>query len=170
MASQTPNYRKRRNQGEAKAQPLCSEEQRVAAVRATLTLRIARAGGFPVRMPSARRNVVESDPCVITTPTTTVIRGRSFTSSVRRGDGPVGGPSASSTHPPEMKSGDVLVSQPSARADMYEINVVPAGARTTKVRYEDGLETGRQLARDLSVDGWFTCDHIHVLRIAQHRI
>jgi hypothetical protein len=121
-------------------------------------------------MPTARRSVVESDPDMITALTDTVIRDSSFTSSVRGGDGNVSGPSWSPIRPPEMKSGDVLVSRPSARADVYDISVVPAAARTTNVRYEDGLETGRKLARELSVDGWFTCDHIHVLCIAQHRM
>jgi hypothetical protein len=64
----------------------------------------------------------------------------------------------------------VLVSRPTARADVYDISVVPAGGRISNVCYEDGLETGRQLARELSVDGWFTCDHTHVLRIARHRM
>jgi hypothetical protein len=101
---------------------------------------------------------------------TNAIRDSPFTSSIRRRHGNVSGGSRRSTSPPAMKPGDVLVSRPSARADLYETSVVPAGARTTNVRYEDGLETGRRLARELSVDGWFTCDHIHVLRIAQHRM
>jgi hypothetical protein len=63
----------------------------------------------------------------------------------------------------------VLVSRPTARADVYDISVVPAGAHIGKVRYEDGMETGRQLARGLAVDGWFTCDHTYFLRIAKHR-
>ena len=68
-----------------------------------------------------------------------------------------------------MKSGDVLVSRPTARADVYDISVVPALARMTDLRYEDGKEAGRQLARRLGVDGWFTCDHTHFMRIATFR-
>lgn len=69
-----------------------------------------------------------------------------------------------------MKAGDVLVSRPTARADVYEISVVPSLACLTDVRYEDGRETGRQLARRLAVDGWFTSDHTHFLRIATYRL
>jgi len=68
-----------------------------------------------------------------------------------------------------MKAGDVLVSRPTARAHLYEISVVPSLAHLSDVRYEDGLETGRQLARRLAVDGWFTSDHTHFLRIATYR-
>jgi hypothetical protein len=68
-----------------------------------------------------------------------------------------------------MKAGDVLVSRPTARADLYEISVVPSLAHLRDVRYEDGWETGRQLARRLAVDGWFTSDQIHFLRIATYR-
>jgi hypothetical protein len=65
-----------------------------------------------------------------------------------------------------MKSGDVLVSRPTARADVYDITVVPGLGRVSKVCYEDGMETARQLARELAVDGWFTCDHTYVVPIA----
>jgi hypothetical protein len=68
-----------------------------------------------------------------------------------------------------VQAGDVLVSRPTARADVYEISVVPSLARLSDVRYEDGWETGRQLARRLAVDGWFTSDHTHCLRIATYR-
>jgi hypothetical protein len=68
-----------------------------------------------------------------------------------------------------MTSGDVLVSRPTARADVYDISVVPAVARMSDLRHEDGKETGRQLARRLAVDGWFTCDDTHFLRIATYR-
>jgi hypothetical protein len=68
-----------------------------------------------------------------------------------------------------MKSGDVLASRPTARADVYDISVVPAVARVSTVCYDDGMETGRQLARELGVDGWFTCDQTHVVPIAKHR-
>ena len=63
----------------------------------------------------------------------------------------------------------MLVSRPTARADVYDISVVPAVARMSDLRYEDGKESGRQLARRLAVDGWFTCDHTHVMRIATYR-
>jgi hypothetical protein len=98
-----------------------------------------------------------------------VIRESSLTSIVALGAGTISGPSWRPTRPPVMKSGDVLVSRPTARADVYDISVVPAAARVSNVCYEDGMETGRQLARELAVDGWFTCDHTHVVAIAKHR-
>jgi hypothetical protein len=77
-----------------------------------------------------------------------------FTSSVLRSDGIVSDPSRRPPRPPGMKSGDVLVSRPTARTDVYDISVVPAVARMSDLRYEDGKEAGRQLAHRLAVDGW----------------
>jgi putative AlgH/UPF0301 family transcriptional regulator len=68
------------------------------------------------------------------------------------------------------RSGDVLVSQPTARADVYETSVIPAVAHLTDVSYEDGKHSARQLARELAVDAWFTCDHTHAVRLAHHRM
>jgi hypothetical protein len=96
-----------------------------------------------------------------------IIRESSLTSIVALET--ISGPSWRPTCPPVMKPGDVLVSRPTARADVYDISVVPAVPRVSNVRYEDGMETGRQLARELAVDGWFTCDHTHVVPIAKHR-
>jgi hypothetical protein len=79
-----------------------------------------------------------------------------------RGSRPAGGA--------RPKSGDVLVSKPTARADLYETSVIPAAAHITNVSYEDGENSGRQLARELAVDAWFTCDHTHVVRVAHHRM
>jgi hypothetical protein len=68
-----------------------------------------------------------------------------------------------------MEPGDVLVSQSSARADVYDITVIPDMARESHARYEDAVEAGRQLAARLTVDGWFTSDHTHFACIARHR-
>jgi hypothetical protein len=85
--------------------------------------------------------------------------------------GTVSGASSKPTgpRPPVIKSGDVLVSQSTARADMYEVIVVPGVVRLSNARYDEALATGRQLARGLAVDGWFTCDHTHFMRIARYR-
>jgi hypothetical protein len=64
------------------------------------------------------------------------------------------------------KSGDVLVSRPTARADVYQLQIIPAGSHASHRCYEDGMEAGRRLARSLGVDGWFTADHRHFLPIA----
>ena len=70
---------------------------------------------------------------------------------------------------PAPRSGDVLVSRPTARADVYAISVIPSEARIVAARYQDAIEKVDRLARGLAVDGWYTCDHIHFARIARHR-
>ena len=65
--------------------------------------------------------------------------------------------------------GDVLASRPTARADVYEISVVPTRADLVAMRYDDVMERVRELARVLSVDGWYTPDHTHFARIVSHR-
>jgi hypothetical protein len=70
---------------------------------------------------------------------------------------------------PFPQSGDVLASRPRARADIYEISVVPTKATPVPMRYDDAMERVRELARMLAVDGWYTCDHTHFARIASHR-
>jgi hypothetical protein len=102
----------------------------------------------------SRRLLVIPVPTTLTHP---VIRDSPVTPIVLRSD------------PPAIASGDVLVSRPTARADVYDISVIAGGARISCARYEDGMETGRELARELLVDGWFTCDHTHFVRIARHR-
>ena len=70
---------------------------------------------------------------------------------------------------PAPRSGDVLVSRPTARADVYAISVIPSEARIVAARYQDAMEKVDELARGLAVDGWYTCDHTHFARIARHR-
>ena len=70
---------------------------------------------------------------------------------------------------PSPKSGDVLASRPTARADVYTISLVPAGAKTLAMRYDEAMQMVRQVARALAVDGWYTCDHTHFARVASHR-
>ena len=70
---------------------------------------------------------------------------------------------------PFPQSGDVLVSRPTARADIYAISVVPAAAEIVATRYNDAMERVRELARELAVNGWYTCDHTHFARVASHR-
>jgi hypothetical protein len=145
---------------------VCTKEQHCAAVRATLTLSPRSVGG-----PSSGRRPYTSDerssnlmPTALTHPV-----NRDAVTNVLRSDGIVSEPSRRPPRPVGMKSGDVLVSRPTARADVYDVSVVPALARMSGVRYEDGTEIGRQLAQQLAVDGWFTCDHTHVVRIAKYR-
>ena len=73
------------------------------------------------------------------------------------------------SRPTVPKPGDVLVSRPTARADIYAISVIPTQAHITAARDQDAVKIGRELARGLVVDGWFTCDHTHSVGIARHR-
>jgi hypothetical protein len=53
---------------------------------------------------------------------------------------------------------------------VYVTSVVPLAARITSTSYEDGINSGRELARQLAVDAWFTCDHTHFGRVAHYRM
>jgi hypothetical protein len=72
-------------------------------------------------------------------------------------------------HPCSPRAGDIVVSEPSARADVYEIRVLPATARMVVRRYRDAIETVCELAGQLRVDGWYTGDQTHYVQIAGHR-
>jgi hypothetical protein len=65
--------------------------------------------------------------------------------------------------------GDVLASRPTARADWYDISIVPAAAHVTTRRYSEAIEKVRELARVSRVDGWLTVNHTHFTRVATHR-
>ena len=65
--------------------------------------------------------------------------------------------------------GDVLASRPTARADWYDISIVPAAAHVTARRYSEAMEKVRELARASRVDGWLTVNHTHFTRVATHR-
>lgn len=65
--------------------------------------------------------------------------------------------------------GDVLVSEPTARADVYAISVVPGPAQMVAGRYPDAIEAVRDLARERGVDGWYTGDQTHYAQVARYR-
>jgi hypothetical protein len=67
------------------------------------------------------------------------------------------------------RTGDVLASGRSARADIHEISVVPAAPETVVARYSDAIEKVRELALRLGVDGWYTSDSRHYVRVATYR-
>jgi hypothetical protein len=70
---------------------------------------------------------------------------------------------------PTPQAGDVLASKRSARADVFRVCIV-SGADDTRVkRYQEAIDRVRELARELQVDGWFTCDHRHYARVANFR-
>ena len=73
------------------------------------------------------------------------------------------------SQPEFPRSGDVLASRPTARADIYAISVVPAKPKIVPMRYDDAVKRVRELARERAVDGWYTGDHTHFLRVARHR-
>jgi hypothetical protein len=70
---------------------------------------------------------------------------------------------------PTPRAGDVLASGRTARADIHTISIVPADARTIVARYSEAIEKVRELARELRVDGWYTSDHTHYVRVATYR-
>jgi hypothetical protein len=70
---------------------------------------------------------------------------------------------------PTPRAGDVLAAGRRARADIYTISVVPAEAHTIVARYREAIEKVRELARGLSVDGWYTSDQTHYARVASYR-
>jgi len=67
------------------------------------------------------------------------------------------------------RPGDVLVSQSSARADRYSIDVVDDAEQGVAPRFDEAMRTATQLAGERKVDGWYTCDHTHFLLVAHHR-
>jgi hypothetical protein len=70
---------------------------------------------------------------------------------------------------PVPHSGDVLASKRSARADVFMICIV-SGADDRRVkRYQEAIDRLLELARELRVDGWFTCNHTHYARVAHFR-
>jgi hypothetical protein len=138
---------------------------RAGAICATLPLSSRSGGGR--NLSDALHRTLNAIP-MLTPLTHPVILDNSLTSNALQREATVDG---SSSRPclPVLRSGDVLVSRPTARADVYAISVAPGVAHTSNTRYEEGIKTGRQLAYELGVDGWFTCDHIHFVRIARHR-
>lgn len=77
--------------------------------------------------------------------------------------------SSSPRFPAVPQNGDVLAARRTARADAYTISVVPTPEYQMARRYSEAVETVRVLAMQLQVDGWFTCNHTHFVRIAAHR-
>jgi PAS domain S-box-containing protein len=67
------------------------------------------------------------------------------------------------------KTGDLLVSRRSARADAYEISVVSQSLHTIAKSHREALDKANGLAGLLAVDAWFTCDHRHYASIVRHR-
>jgi hypothetical protein len=68
------------------------------------------------------------------------------------------------------RPGDVLASEPTARADVYAISVVPAAAHMILGRYPEAIQKIREIARQQGVDGWYTADQTHYLKVAGYRV
>jgi hypothetical protein len=50
---------------------------------------------------------------------------------------------------------------------MYSIGPVPSGRHDVVAsHYEEAIDLARRLAVNQKVGAWYTCDHIHFLRIA----
>jgi hypothetical protein len=70
---------------------------------------------------------------------------------------------------PVPQRGDVVPSCATARSDNYTIRILPDAAYEVVARYPDAIETVRKRAKRLNVDGWFTADHTHFVRVAHSR-
>ena len=70
---------------------------------------------------------------------------------------------------PHPQAGDILVSERSARADVFTVSVVPAAGDETVTRYSAAIELAKNLARSRQVNGWFTNDQTHYARIVSYR-
>jgi hypothetical protein len=73
------------------------------------------------------------------------------------------------TRRPTPKSGDIVVSKRSARADLYDISILPGTGDQVSRRRADAIERVRQLARQLRVDAWYTSDQTHYVQLASDR-
>jgi hypothetical protein len=71
--------------------------------------------------------------------------------------------------PSVPQQGDILASRRSARHDRYAISVIPACTHAVAGGYDEAITFVREFARQHAVDAWYTCNHIHFLRVAQHR-
>jgi hypothetical protein len=69
---------------------------------------------------------------------------------------------------PKPVRGDVLVSERTARADVYAISVIPGPPLVVARRYSDAIRKVRDLARERQVDGWYTGDHTHYAQVARY--
>ena len=67
------------------------------------------------------------------------------------------------------QAGDVLVSERSARADVFAISIIPTDGDVIETRYSAAIARVQELARRRRVDGWYTCDHTHYARVAGYR-
>jgi hypothetical protein len=63
----------------------------------------------------------------------------------------------------------ILVSERTARADVFAISIVPTDSDITVTRYSAPIERVQELARARRVDGWYTCDHTEYARVASSR-
>jgi hypothetical protein len=67
-----------------------------------------------------------------------------------------------------LKSGDVLVSHPTAVRE-HEISVIPNAPHALSPTHDAAVRAGRSEADAMGVDAWLTEDHTHVVKIASHR-
>ena len=67
------------------------------------------------------------------------------------------------------RPGDVIASRPPAREDCYALSVTPGPTQAVAGGYDQALEMVRRVAQLNAVDGWYTCNHIHFLRIVNCR-
>ena len=71
--------------------------------------------------------------------------------------------------PSAPQAGDILVSERSARADVFAISIVGSDSDDTVRRYSAAIARVQELARTRQVDGWYTADQTHYVRVASYR-
>lgn len=68
----------------------------------------------------------------------------------------------------DVKSGDVLVSHPTAVRE-HAISVIPNAPHATSPSHDAAVSDGRSEADAMGVDAWLTEDQTHVVKIGTHR-
>ena len=89
--------------------------------------------------------------------------------AIAMNDDGVGKAPRSDTWRSAPQAGDILVSERSARADVFAISIIPSDSDVTLTRYSAAIERVRELACARQVDGWYTSDHTHYARVASYR-
>jgi hypothetical protein len=124
----------------------------------------AGAPDFDLRLLNVDRDLRRIRQVPVSRSSTMITRGPAIASNADTLHQPI--PQARRSAP---RAGDILVSERSARADVFTVSIVPTGSGLTVTRYSAAIERVRELARTRRVDGWYTCDHTHYARLASYR-
>lgn len=76
---------------------------------------------------------------------------------------------SASSRRPRPRTGDILVTEFTARADVRGLSIVPYEPEVVAARHDDVVAMARERARIRAVDAWLTWDCTHYARLASHR-